>query len=326
MELCRFGGSALATSSFVFPDTGNYTISLIVGANTICPDTTNLGIYLPLEGMDITLPNLTVCRGDSVWVKATDLLADFSQSSTYSWTPTGQILQGQGIDSVLVVVNNSLQLQVNGLNNNGCRDTTTTIIEIEETIAEFDSTVANCNTNLLVQFNNNTSSSLSNAFYQWNFGGLGNATAANPNFTFPDTGTYTITLVAGFGALCPDTLTKNIDVRREGVILSPTASQDICQVDETGISAVNIYEGYSAFTNYNWPPGGFILAGQGTDSITFLGNTTTTLQVIATNSYNCSDTTSVQINVVEVEAAFDTVDIACNTVLTIPFRNNSTTN
>lgn len=72
--------------------------------------------------------------------------------------------------------------------------------------------IINCN-NLTVSFPNN---SVGGQFFHWNFGvtGLTNDTSNiyAPTYTYPDTGTYTATLIVNPGTICSDTATTTVTI------------------------------------------------------------------------------------------------------------------
>ncbi len=72
-----------------------------------------------------------------------------------------------------------------------------------------------CDSSLMVRFTNQ-SQSIGNGFL-WNFGDPTTAqdtsTLVQPTWVYPDTGTYTITLVAGPGSLCADTFISTVNVQ-----------------------------------------------------------------------------------------------------------------
>jgi gliding motility-associated-like protein len=72
-----------------------------------------------------------------------------------------------------------------------------------------------CDSSLTVQFNNQ-SQSIGNGFL-WDFGDPSTlndtSTLVQPTWIYPDTGTYTITLIAGPGSLCADTFVSTVNVQ-----------------------------------------------------------------------------------------------------------------
>jgi len=321
------GTSNLMNPSFLFPDTGNYTISLVAGTNTICPDTFLMDVDMSITAMQLSpIASQVVCEGDSVWIVANDIFQAYSSSATYNWTPNSPIAAGQGTDSILIIANSALQMQVSGVNSHGCSSATNFNIDIVSVEANFDTIDLACNISLVMPFVNSSTSNLISDNYLWTFDALATSTVESPTFTFPDTGSYTVSLVAGVGSLCPDTMIWDLYLPLYGVDLLNIAPQDACAGDSIWLKATDVLEAYSSSIQYTWTPTSSILAGQGTDSVLIVAGTATTIQVAAINSHLCQDSTLAVINLVEATASFDTVSLICNTSLVIPFVNTSTSN
>jgi gliding motility-associated-like protein len=58
--------------------------------------------------------------------------------------------------------------------------------------------------------------------WQWDFGGLGSSDLENPDFSFPEAGTYPIRFIAANGT-CLDTITKNLIIEDNFLIYVPNA-------------------------------------------------------------------------------------------------------
>ncbi|BDS12475.1 T9SS type B sorting domain-containing protein [Aureispira anguillae] len=323
----NLGSSTAANPSFVFADTGIHTVTLIAGAGSQCPDTFSMDIQVELRAMELqSIPDQTLCKGDSLWIKAVDIYEEYSSSATYTWTPSSAIAAGQGTDSVLVIANNSIQIQVAASNNYGCSSVIDFNIDVIEVEALFDTLDLACNISLSIPFVNASTSNLGSVNYEWSFDNLANSTAVNPIYTFPDTGTYTIQLIAGVGSLCPDTSLMDLYLPLYGVDLTAIAPQTVCVGDSVWLKVEDLLKNYSSSIHYTWSPNNQILAGQGTDSVLIIPTSSTSIQVAAINSHLCRDTSIGVIDVLAVEASFDTIDVLCNTSLIVPFVNTSTSN
>ena len=321
------GGTTTTNPTFVFPDTGSYTISLIAGVGSLCPDTSIVDVLVQLTAMDLLpLPDITACKGDSIFIKANDLYKDYATSTSYVWTPNTAIATGQGTDSVLIIANNSTTIQVAGQNNYGCSSTQSFNLDVIDIQADFDTLDLACNISLAIPFINNSTNSLGASNYLWNFDNLATSTLTNPIYTFPDTGNYTVSLIVGSNSLCPDTMLLDLYLPLYGVDLAPIGPQDACVGDSVWLVVDDLLEQYSDSIEYVWSPGGQIISGQGTDSVLIIPTSTTSISVSALNSHLCRDTTIAIINVLEVNASFDTLDVRCNTSLLVPFVNTSTSN
>lgn len=325
-----FGGVGTSNNTnptFTFPDTGDYTIQLIVGGNTRCPDTFDITSNFQIRGVDLqALPDLTLCRDATQGVRLINNLNDYSNVTNYVWSPLSVITNGQGTDSVTIIGNSDATIRVVTTNNFGCTDSLQFNLRTVVVDAAFDTVNLACNTSLLVPFVNRSTSNVGANDYQWDAFGVGSSTLPNPTFAFPDTGNYTVQLVLGRSTLCPDTATFDFYLPLYGVDLQPLIAPTVCVGDSVWIRVEDALANYSNSIQYTWSPNSAVVTGQGTDSVLIIPSNTTTIRVDALNSHLCPDSIETTIAVQIVEAAFDSVDLICNTSLVLPFINRSTSN
>ncbi len=193
-----------------------------------------------------------------------------------------------------------------------------------QTTASFDTIKPPCSDNLLYGFSN-TSQTVTGG-YRWFFDNLGTTTSPNPSYTFPDTGLYTITLVAGIGTPCLDTFERVINVQRQAVNLAAIPSITACAGDTITLTANNINAGFSASTSYTWGPSSAILSGQGTNTVRIIANQNIAIGVQAQNSFNCTDTVTTFITIQDFTADFGFTLPTCDSTLAVNFQNLSTSN
>lgn len=276
-----------------FPDTGQYTILLIAGLGTPCEDSIETDIELNIEAVEIDIVSAPIiCNDDKVLLRAFNIFSEFNDVTSYVWSPPGNIISGQGTDSVWMSVSGgSFGVFLTATNAYGCSDfvqLTQIDVPIDTTIAAFDSTLFDCNRSLTVPFNNQ--SVASNGQYFWNFGNLATSTERNPSYTFPDTGTYEISLIAGYGNPCQDTFSRTLSIPFSGASIEAVGSQTICKSDTLLLRAFTTGQNYHDIVEYTWTPADNIISGQGTDSIWVLANSDIYFEVVATNTENCKDT------------------------------------
>jgi gliding motility-associated-like protein len=310
--------------SFLFPDTGRYNITLIAGLGTPCLDTFSQLVDVQIEAVDlVNIPPRTACAGDTLTLTANNIYAAYAASTNYTWSPASAIVSGQGTDRVQVVVNQTTTIRLRAQNSFDCGDSITTVINIQENDADFNTILPSCDSTLQVNFQNQSSSTPPNNNYRWLFDNIGSATSTNANFVFPDTGQYTVRLIAGAGMLCPDTTSQLVYVQIQAIDLQALPDVTYCKDETFSLTAANRWADYSNFTNYTWRSTATPLTGQGSDSTTWRADTSYTIQLNAINSYGCEDSLTLAVNMLEAEAAFDTLDLACNISLDIPFINSS---
>ncbi|BDS12477.1 PKD domain-containing protein [Aureispira anguillae] len=304
-----------------YPDTGTYTVQMIAGVGLSCVDTVVRQVRVHLDGADVSVPPQVACVGDTVLLVANNLLANYNNIVTYNWSPNSALLSGQGTDSVYVIANNNINLSLTATNDNGCIDVENTNVQLEIVEALFDSVTFDCNTTLDIPFNNQ-STSVTNSYF-WDFDGTGTSTNAFPVNTFPDTGRYEVTLVAGYGALCQDTFTREIYIPLDGASILSTSPTQACKGDTLILSVTNELADYNNIGGYTWVPNSPILSGQGTDSIQIVADVNTVFTVNVENENGCVDTVVLPLQVLQMNAVFDSVELVCNKSLEIPFTNSS---
>lgn len=92
---------------------------------------------------------------------------------------------------------------------------------------------AGCDGNYFVEFKN---ISPKTNIFNWDFGDGNTSTEENPTHTFPDSGTYTVTLIARDSA-CPysDTITKKISFQDTSVLPLTYIEYEVCERGEMGV-------------------------------------------------------------------------------------------
>ena len=140
-----------------------------------------------------------------------------------------------------------------------------------------------CDNSLVVNFQNN-SASLGTGFV-WSFGdSVTNATStfSNPAYIYPDTGRYTITLIADPGTLCADTATQEIYLQYESIHadfdVTTASCTDSFFLDVTDLTMDSV----SNIVQWNWD----------------FGNGLTDTGPYASTFYNASGTYVINLNVV----------------------------
>ena len=202
--------SNLMSTSYTYPDSGIYNVMLIafdpVGN---CYDTafTNFEVY-PLLAADVTSPQPQCFENNSF-----DFLAggNFAADATFLWdfgvgaipqtstqqNPTGINFSTLGASSVLLTISQY-----------GCTDTFVgngNVLTVSKPVAEIAPINQFCVGTQIDFVNNSTNSNA----WDWDFGinGILSDTSHlfQPQYVFPDTGIYNITLIAYNQGLCSDT-------------------------------------------------------------------------------------------------------------------------
>jgi gliding motility-associated-like protein len=200
--------SSLVSTSYTYPDSGIYNVMLVaydpVGN---CYDTaySNFEVY-PLLEPSFVSPPAQCFENNSFNFNAG---GDFTTDATFLWDFGGSAIPN--IDTL----KNPTNIQLGNLGNNdvsltisqyGCSETFTTGVT---TIQKPTATISDVNQYCVgyqIYFQNNSTNSTS---WHWDFGinGLQSDTSMLfiPQYTYPDSGIYTVTLIATNDGVCSDT-------------------------------------------------------------------------------------------------------------------------
>jgi gliding motility-associated-like protein len=304
-----FGDNGATSTAFspthVYSDTGTYTVRLIAGVGTNCPDTTMTQVNIELKGVNIEVPPQGICVGDTTALVARNLLSNYNNITTYSWlVQNGTLISGQGTDSIRITTNSLANVSLIATNNHGCQGDALSFVLVDSSIAAFDTIQMDCNASLITSFDNQSVATFDN--YLWIFDTIGTSTDRNGLFTFPDTGVYNVTLISSYQG-CPDTISKPVNIRVLGVDLVDNFPSDACSGDTLLLQAINSAANYSRITNYDWRIDKAILTGQGTPQIEVVGDTSFSYSIAVVNDNGCRDSIQGKVDVFVTEALFDSL-------------------
>jgi gliding motility-associated-like protein len=166
-----------------------------------------------------------------------------------------------------------------------------------------------------IQFTN-TSTAGANGFF-WDFGTVATTdttSAANPIFTFPSYGNYTVTLIAQKGTACADTTTLIVPI--SGVVANFAYSDSICQgMTVTATDNSTYFNGIGASYSWDFGIGGPLQTGVTATSNQYTLPYLDTIVHIVVNSNGCRDTISKPVYVQPQPLAFvgnDTISCYSN--------------
>jgi gliding motility-associated-like protein len=242
--------SSLATPSYTYPDTGKYVVTLIANPGSPCADTatTEFIIYPLLEAL-FSPPDPQCLNGNNFNFAAGGV---FGNTATFNWdfgnaAPAFSAVQNPSNVSFLNFGTFPVTLTIY---ENACTRThTANITVLANPTAVISDSAMDCR-GISLELSHNNINSIS-CF--WDFGVPGistdTSTLPNPSYTYPDTGFYTITLIADPGSLCPDTAYKIVQVQPllEAIFSAPNTK---CLTD-------NIYNfsaggNFSSNAVFNW--------------------------------------------------------------------------
>ncbi len=203
--------------NYTFPDTGNYTITLITNPGFFCSDTTEVDVVLGYQSqIGILLTGFECVNGLQQY--SFEAVGEFDPAqSTVIWTfganasistATGAIVEGVSYSEPGPQVINIALL------NNACSGAGVLNLNVVPPPEITITPQSNFCTGLSHNFTQ--TSSFANQ-YLWNFGVPGSdgtqSTLPNPNFVFPAPGQYTVSLTVQGAGNCPITVFEEFDMQ-----------------------------------------------------------------------------------------------------------------
>ncbi|MBI2269351.1 MAG: PKD domain-containing protein [Bacteroidetes bacterium] len=206
--------SNLKAPGYTYQDTGVYVITLVANPGTICADTatSTFKIYPPLEPKFIAPPaqclstNSFNFNGSGVTSTKSTYAWNFGPSAIPSTStkqnPTGITFIKAGTFAVTFTISD-----------HGCTQIFTDSVSVlPSPTSQFSVLQTTCFGKVVTFINQSTNATN----YRWDFGvpALQNDTSRliQPNYTYPDTGTYTITLITDPRTICADTITGTVRI------------------------------------------------------------------------------------------------------------------
>lgn len=300
--------------------TGTYTVTLITTSNSGCKDTIKktISVYaLPLANFNIVY---TPCKTASLQVINTSSLNGGTVINNYSYN------WNDGSTNALTSIANhtyassgpkTIKLVVTNVN--GCKDSITKSITIlQKPSANFN--VGHVCLNTSTSFTNASTTPWGTNSYTWNYGnGAPVSNIPSPNYLYPNSGNYTVTLFVTNTDGCSDTITKPVSVFGRSVPnFGPTSICFNSPTAFTNSTSTTINPNTGAIASYSWNfgiPGG--TSNQASPVYTYTtpgnatSNTTYTAWLYATTVNGCKDSISKQVVVYSLPSVSFSADSVC---------------
>lgn len=267
------------------------TVTLTVTTTNGCTRTLTKSFQTGEEDPGSELPEtIYVCFGDSV---ALNPDARELTSYNYTWTP-GQFLDNATISNPTAYIEESTTFSVSvSPSNDLCSfEQTVTVVILDRPKLDFAATNS-CDDNTV--FFSNNSEHANN--YRWDFGDetttQDTATTRDAAYTYPDLGTYEVTLIADTIGFCADTIVQTVTVSERS--LSAAISVDYTDCSTTGISvqfsdvSTNSLEGNTVSRDWVFSTGATSTEAQPVLTVTEAQSITATLTI--TTTADCTATT-----------------------------------
>jgi len=288
----------------LYAASGNFNASLIITNSAGCSDTAMSPVLV--HGQPVAaFTNTTECLGFPV--QLTDQ-STISSDIISNWTwdfGDGTFSNQQDPTHIFTVQNDTFSVTLAIASNFGCVDTVTQLVTTLP-IANFDfgPDIANGCAPMTVQFYDSSTVSSGGAVvgWVWNFGDGTFSFQQNPVHSFPNAGSYTITLTVTTNTGCTyiDTLGFPITVFAQPIasfgadpVSTTIFEPEVVITDESHGGILYEYD-FGDMTYSNDPNPTHLYTEPGTYTIT----------QIVTNGYGCSDTATLIIEVVEMSTFF----------------------
>jgi PKD repeat protein len=274
----NISNQASPTHTYTVP--GTYTVSQFVN-NGCSYDTSTIQIQVnPLAGLAFTSAPVPTCVNQPITFTNTSTnssgyLWDFGDNTTSSLTSPSHAYTAAGTYTVTLSGTSVTY---------GCPASITATVSVTALpVPQFAPDVFFGCAPLTVNFQNNSSNS---TFYSWNFGDSNTSALTNPSHTYSNPGMYTVTLVAQNLAGCLDSITVQINVYPKPSAAFTSSSATSCSIPVT----VNLTNNSTGATGYAWDFGNTQTSTLNSPSVTYTANGTYDIQLIATNTFGCTDT------------------------------------
>lgn len=285
----EFGDPSGSTSidenpTFTYPSEGAYTAQLIVESNAGCRDTISksLEIY-PRATVDFTYN--AVCEGSDISLVNNSTVG--SGSNSYSWDFGDGLFSTLESPSKTYVTNGDYNIKLVATTDNGCADSLTQTVTIYDVpVADFTLNDT-CATKDLSIVNNSSITTSDALTYGWDFGDGNLSTDEVPMHSYGTDGDYTVWLKVTSANSCVDSISQVSTINP--MPIADFQADNVCEGGD--VIFQNFSQVSSGGVSYSWD------FGTGNSSTfknpieTYTTDGVFTVQLIATSSLGCVDTT-----------------------------------
>jgi len=194
--------SNLQNPTHTYSSPGTYTVTLIVTSNAGCIDTVSINVdVVNIQPVATFSYNNIICTGECVFNNLSQWSTSFSWDfgdNTYSTAANpSHTYQQPGVYAVTMIAYDSA----------GCADTVTQNVNIVfPPVASFTANVPPCS--FTGTFTNTSSAGI--VSYLWVFGDGDSSAVQNPTHSYPQSGTYSVTLIVTDNYGCTDTAEQTV--------------------------------------------------------------------------------------------------------------------
>ncbi len=261
----------------------------VINANT-CTETFQANFQTGLDNPGSYInANLSACNGDTLFLNP-DTPPGISFG--YEWSPTtGLIDPSNTVNPRIIAGLNSAYSVTITAPGAVCQIVrTVTIASSPLPVLDFDTT-ADCD-GLTINFNNTSTGATA---FEWNFGDPNNpsagSTQVNPSYTYPEVGTYLVTLKVPDNLSCRDSITRPVTVLTKSLSAEFDVEYASCSPDSVRVRFLDrsVSTG-SPIVAWAWDFGNGQTSTQQNPEITLLANADLNVTSTVTAADNCSNT------------------------------------
>ena len=302
---------------FVLPNPSTGTISLTVKSAFGCEQTKTVDFETGLNNPSDSLPEfIAICIGETVELNPNNPAIGF----TYQWAPPvpfGQQTEANPTVFPPAPVVYNYAVTMTGYNDL-CFSLDTVVVDVDPAVElDFDADT-DCDARMVLFNNNSLNAPLG---YAWDFGDPStNSDVSNlttPLYTYPDYGTYTVSLMTMPGAVCADTITETIIIEEKILEADFDFEYVQCEDGEVAISFSDIStNNQSNTTEWLWEFSGSFNGASQLQNPTIVvsedGDLTVTLTI--KTDENCIDANVprvLNIDLTELPCLFESEVLAC---------------
>jgi len=269
---------------YTFASPGSYNVQLIAETNEGCADSAmqQIVVETPVQpGFEA----IKICPSDGLDVQLNDtsLVSGGENISQWLWQVGDELYQIQNpVHTFTEPGEYSVSLTATA--SSLCNASVTRTIEVLP-LPEAGFSFTQACANDAVSFTNLSAHTEYIHNYQWDFGGEGTATTANPSFAFAEAGTYPVQLLIEDIHGCTDTLTQSIEI-----LPQPKAGYTVEKTTGAAPFTVSFENTSEDATQYQWDFAGLDTSTVFAPDFTFEETGTYPVQLSVANAIGCADT------------------------------------
>lgn len=271
-----------------YPDTGNYTVTLIVNTDQGCIDTVSHVVTVTPNPTATFTTSGNACLGSSTqFTDGSTVPAGYTGGLNYHWT------FGDGDTSTAIspthtyATSGTFTITLTVTTDDGCSDSFTSTVTIHPYPTP-NFTVTNPCLGEPVQFTNFSSIGSGTFTSFWDFGDGNTSLNTNPSHLYASAGTYDVALTVVSEHGCADSIHHSVTLRP--IPVAGFTGTDVCEGTATTFSNTSTIS--SGSMSFQWQFGDNSSSISPNPTHTYSQDGTYTVTMIATSTFGCSDTIS----------------------------------